>query len=262
MPDEAPDLSHIAEGLHPLAVPIEDVRPLDGNPRRGDVEAVARSLKQFGFRQPITAQVSTRQVTAGNHRLLAARSLGWAHVPVLWVDEDDASALAWSIADNRTAALGEIDEEALALMVAEVEAEDASLLAAASFSEADLDELLASTAPAIILDDDDDDDDAMPDASGKRSSGGDEFEPFDGYSEFESEEKTVPGSSGAQVHAETGDWVVLRIADLRLKVKRSAYVALQDRLLREAKGDRAGALKRLGELLGFEEEEMDVRLRV
>ena len=34
----------IVDGLAPLAVPIDELAPLPGNPRRGDVEAVARSL--------------------------------------------------------------------------------------------------------------------------------------------------------------------------------------------------------------------------
>ncbi len=40
-----------------ISVPIDDVIPYDRNPRHNDraVDAVARSIKEFGFRQPIVA---------------------------------------------------------------------------------------------------------------------------------------------------------------------------------------------------------------
>lgn len=133
----------IAESLTGLAVPVEDLRTLEGNPRRGDVAAVARSLKRFGQRKPIVARRADGVVVAGNHTLAAARELGWAEVAVSWVDDDDATAKAYALADNRTSALGTFDNADLAAMVAEVQAVDPELLEAASFDEDDLNELLA-----------------------------------------------------------------------------------------------------------------------
>lgn len=43
----------IADDLVSLAVDIDTVRQLPGNPRRGDVDAVAASLQRFGQRKPI-----------------------------------------------------------------------------------------------------------------------------------------------------------------------------------------------------------------
>jgi ParB-like chromosome segregation protein Spo0J len=125
----------IASSLADLAVPIGDLHPLDGNPRRGDVAAVARSLKRFGQRKPIVARHADGVVIAGNHTLAAALQLGWAEIAVSWVDDDDATAKAYALADNKTSALGSFDEDALAAMVAEVEMVDPSLLEAASFSQ-------------------------------------------------------------------------------------------------------------------------------
>lgn len=145
----------LAEPLQPLAVPVDELRSLEGNPRRGDVAAVARSLKRFGQRKPIVARVDGT-VVAGNHTLLAARELGWAEIAVVRVDDDEVTAKAYALADNRTSALGSFDLGDLAAMVGEVHAVDPELLAAASFDEDDLNELLAGrTVPAALNDPDD-----------------------------------------------------------------------------------------------------------
>lgn len=144
--------------LAPLAVPLDTLDALPGNPRRGDVAAVVRSYAEFGQRKPIVARrredgTGGGVVIAGNHQLAAARELGWDEIAVVWVDDDDVRAKAFALADNRTADLGSYDDEALAAMLADV-AVDADLLAAASFSE---DELAALTRqkPEKHTDDDD-----------------------------------------------------------------------------------------------------------
>jgi hypothetical protein len=132
-----------ADGLENLLVPIGDLRPLPGNPRRGDVDAVARSLAEFGQRKPIVVRRETREVTAGNHTLLAAAKLGWGSVAVVWTDDDELRAKAFALADNRTHDLGGYDDAALRAMLGDV-AVNAQLLAAASFSQEDLARLIAA----------------------------------------------------------------------------------------------------------------------
>lgn len=112
----------IALALQALAVPIETVTLHPNNPRVGDVEAVAASLKRFGQMRPILIQASTRYVVAGNHLLRAARSLGWTELAVVVVDIDDATA--YLLADNRTSDLGGYDERLLAAILAEAAAAD------------------------------------------------------------------------------------------------------------------------------------------
>lgn len=119
---------------------------MEQNPRRGDVEAVMRSLSRFGQRKPIVACVGSNEVIAGNHAFMAAQRLGWDEIAVVWVDDDPTTAKAFALADNRTSELGGWDNEALAAMVAEVMQEDEELLAAASYQQSDLDELLAKLA--------------------------------------------------------------------------------------------------------------------
>lgn len=134
----------IAEALVDLAVPITDLRPLDGNPRRGDVKAVARSLKRFGQRKPIVIDADGI-VLAGNHTLAAALELGWTEVAVVRVTDDPATGRAYALADNRTSSLGTFDTNALAAMVADVHAVDPELLLAASYDDDDVASLLSRT---------------------------------------------------------------------------------------------------------------------
>lgn len=132
----------IVDDLAALATPLDELRPLNVNPRRGDVEAIARSLAAFGQRKPIVANRTTGEVIAGNHTLLAARSLSWPEVAVVWVTDDEATAHAYALADNRTAELGGYDDEALAALIAEVRDADEELFAATGWAEDDLQALL------------------------------------------------------------------------------------------------------------------------
>lgn len=134
----------IAEGLLPLAVPIGKVRALPGNPRTGDVAAVARSYARFGQRKPIVARTNG-QIVSGNHQWQAAKTLGWSHLAVVYVDDDDATAAAFAVADNRLSELGSIDQDAVAALLAEA-AGDRSLLEATGYDSTDLERLLAATA--------------------------------------------------------------------------------------------------------------------
>jgi len=148
----------IAADLVPLAFAVDKLRLLPGNPRRGNVEAVKRSLDAFGQRKPIVARRSDRVVIAGNHTLQAAQALGWAEVAVVWVDDDDTTSKAFALADNRTAELGDYDEAALADLIGQVGSVDPELLKASGWDEASVAELVASLEPDVLpLDGDPDD---------------------------------------------------------------------------------------------------------
>lgn len=133
----------IAPDLLDLTTPLDDLSLFPGNPRKGDVEAIARSLETFGQRKPIVA-TTEGVVVAGNHTLLAARSLGWTEMAVVRVDDDPTMATAYALADNRTAELGHYDPVALAKMLEAVSAENAELLAAISYDATDLDDFVAA----------------------------------------------------------------------------------------------------------------------
>lgn len=105
-----------AKTLRRFLVPIDDLEPFAGNPRRGNVEKIAESLRGIGQRRPIT--VSGRTITAGHHVVLAARSLEWTHVAALDGDFDDEDhARRFLLADNRTAEFGTVDQEMLAVQL-------------------------------------------------------------------------------------------------------------------------------------------------
>lgn len=121
-------------------VPLDQLAPLPGNPRRGNVAAVVRSYERFGQRRPIVARHlpdGSAQVTAGNTQLEAARRLGWPTILVAWHEDADDVARAWALADNRTSDLGTYDEAALLEMLGDVRP-DAALFEATGYTEADL----------------------------------------------------------------------------------------------------------------------------
>lgn len=140
----------ILPDLADLAVDIATLSLLPGNPRVGDVDAVAASLAAFGQRKPIVAK-RDGTVVAGNHTLQAARQLGWSEIAVVWVDDDDTTAKAFALADNRTAELGGYDDAALEAMVRDVLEFDAELLADIGWAGEELEALLDGLALADSL---------------------------------------------------------------------------------------------------------------
>jgi hypothetical protein len=125
--------TNIAEDLHSLARPLSDLHLLDRNPRRGDVEAVARSYERFGQRKPIVAR-RDGTIIAGNHQYQAAQRLGWSHIAVVTVDDNDAEATAFALADNRIAELGDYDNVILGQLIAEVREFDHDLFTATGWA--------------------------------------------------------------------------------------------------------------------------------
>jgi ParB/RepB/Spo0J family partition protein len=106
----------IHESLIQLAVDIDSLSPLDGNPRRGDVDAIMASYKEFGQIKPIVVRPNsdgTATVIAGNHQLEAAKRLGWDKIAVVKYDVDDQRAIAFALTDNRTMELGYTEPELL-----------------------------------------------------------------------------------------------------------------------------------------------------
>lgn len=88
------------------------------NPRKGDVPAIATSLRINGQYRQIVVNEGTLtgrplEVLAGNHTVAAARELGWEDIKVVLVDVDEEAAARIVAADNRTADRGSYDEAAL-----------------------------------------------------------------------------------------------------------------------------------------------------
>lgn len=66
------------------------------------VEHIANSIREFGFRQPIVVDANN-VVVIGHGRLLAAKKLGLETVPVVRADDlTEAQVKALRLADNKT----------------------------------------------------------------------------------------------------------------------------------------------------------------
>lgn len=102
---------------------LTDIRPYEHNPRiipQAAVDAVARSIQAFGFRQPIVVD-KDGVILAGHTRYRAAQQLGMAEVPVVWqTDITDIQARGYRIADNKVAELSAWDRDALDTEVKEL----------------------------------------------------------------------------------------------------------------------------------------------
>ena len=109
--------------------PIDRPQPYDKNPRLNDdaVEVVAKSIREFGFRQPIVVD-EDGVVIIGHTRLKAAKSLGLSEVPVhvaRGLSPEQVKALR--IADNKTAEIAEWNLELLPIELAELQGMDFDL---------------------------------------------------------------------------------------------------------------------------------------
>src|SRR5271168_5376594 len=101
-------------------MPISSIRPYENNPRLNDaaVDAVAASIKEFGFRQPIVVD-EEMVIVVGHTRYKAALKLGYTEVPVhVAVGLSPAQAKAYRIADNQTATIATWDDDKLPLELA------------------------------------------------------------------------------------------------------------------------------------------------
>jgi len=138
---------YIAEGLRSLAVPVTSLVPDAANARKHNeknIEAIKASLSRFGQRAPIVVQRKGMVVRAGNGRLEAAKAIGWTHIAAVIVDEESADAVAFAIADNRTAELAEWDKETLASLLDTL---PPNLMESVGFTGDDLAALLSELTP-------------------------------------------------------------------------------------------------------------------
>lgn len=128
--------------IHPsikkLAKPVDSLLPLENNPRRGDVDAIAASYAEFGQVKPIVVKDNndgTYTVIAGNHQLQAAKQLGWEEIAAIVLDADDDRAIAFALADNRTMELGHSDQAQVIDMITSISEDYSHLLSELKWDE-------------------------------------------------------------------------------------------------------------------------------
>lgn len=96
-------------------VSIQNVKPYPKNPRDNDagVDAVANSIKEFGWQQPIVVD-KDNVIIVGHTRYKAAKKLGMKQVPVVVADKlTDEQVKAYRLADNKTGELTGWDDDLL-----------------------------------------------------------------------------------------------------------------------------------------------------
>jgi DNA modification methylase len=97
--------------------PIDRLRPYERNPRthsEAQVDQIAASMVEFGWTNPVLVD-EQGGILAGHGRLLAARKLGLAEVPVIRFEHlSEAQKRAYLIADNQLALQAGWSEELLA----------------------------------------------------------------------------------------------------------------------------------------------------
>jgi DNA modification methylase len=140
----------IAEPLRPLAIPIASLNLDPANARRHpekNLDAIRSSLAQFGQRKPLVVQRTGMVVRAGNGTLLAAKALGWTEIAAVVIDDDNATAMQFAIADNRTAELAEWDDQVLGQLLHGM---DEATRRVVGFDEVDFEALARSLQAPLI----------------------------------------------------------------------------------------------------------------
>ena len=135
---------------------ITTIKPYDKNPRLNDqaVDAVAASIREFGFRQPIVVD-EQGVIIVGHTRYKAALKLGLEKVPVhVAVGLTPAQIKAYRLADNQTASLAQWNYDLLPLELAELQTMNFDLNLT-GFSAEDLLRLLDAPTTAGLADPDD-----------------------------------------------------------------------------------------------------------
>lgn len=102
---------------------VDELVPYENNPRHNDeaVDAVANSIKEFGFKVPCVVSGDGVLIT-GHTRLKACKKLGIEEVPCIVADDlTEDQIKAFRIADNKVGEIATWDMEKLNIELGELE---------------------------------------------------------------------------------------------------------------------------------------------
>jgi hypothetical protein len=105
--------------------PLKDIHPYGRNPRKNEkaVDAVAESIKQYGFLVPLVISAE-HEIITGHTRYKAAQALGMKTVPCVITDElTEEQIKAFRLVDNKVGEIAEWDVELLPLELADIAAD-------------------------------------------------------------------------------------------------------------------------------------------
>jgi DNA modification methylase len=150
-PAPVPDPPFIVRRLE--VWPLERLREFDRNPREHSdeqVEAIAASIREFGFTDPPIVDEKRRRILAGNGRYRAALRAGLTEIPVVPIGHlSRTQQLAFVIANNRLAELASWDRIALAAHAQELMDQDFDVTLT-GFSEEEFNAMIAEAAIAEL----------------------------------------------------------------------------------------------------------------
>ena len=124
---------------------LDEIRPYENNPRKNDeaVQAVANSIREFGFKQPIVVDADG-VIIVGHTRYKAAQMLGLETAPVLVADDlSDDKVKAYRLADNKVGELAGWDFAELAKELAKIDMDMSEFGFTEAFDDSVLDDLFA-----------------------------------------------------------------------------------------------------------------------
>ena len=128
-------------------IEIKELMNDPANVRKHDernLDSIKASLLRFGQQKPIVVD-GKGIVVAGNGTLMGARSLGWKEIQIVRTELEGADAVAYAIADNRTAELAVWDEDALAQTLASLQIDDSIDELVTGFTKQEIEELIGKT---------------------------------------------------------------------------------------------------------------------
>lgn len=131
-----------------IELTLDQIKPYENNPRFNDnaVDAVAKSIKEFGFQQPLVLD-KDNVIIVGHTRFKAAQQLGLETVPCVIADNlSEEKVKAYRLADNKVGELAHWDYAALNIELDEIEM-DMSDFGFIEVSDFDADEFFQDPPP-------------------------------------------------------------------------------------------------------------------
>ena len=159
-------MTAIPETLEHLRVPIDSVRPYEGNARVHDMDLIRGSLRRFGQYRPILVNKGTstgrvNEILAGNGTWEGAKAEGWSEIAATFVDVPADTAARIVLIDNRSNDLASYDDRLLVELLGSLDGDD---LSGTGWADGDLERMIAGLdgGPQVVEDADPDDVPAPP----------------------------------------------------------------------------------------------------
>ena len=141
-------------------IKISELTPYERNARHHepvDIDAIAKSIEAFGFRDPVGVWGPNNIIVEGHGRVMAAKQLGMTEVPCIRLDDlTDEQRRAYGLAHNKTAELSTWDAELLPLEMQDLPTYDMT-----AFGFSDVPQSGSDPDPVIEEDDFDEDQDEI-----------------------------------------------------------------------------------------------------